>query len=520
MSYLEIAILVIFVWITGMILARPYINKSKHFQTLGGVILLVKVTKNRRILDRIANLSQSKTFSRFSIVLVYFLLISGLILLVFGTVISFTVHAALPLNEYLALPGINPDIPITYGLVAFAVSIVIHEMFHGIVARKHGIKVTSVGVMFFVVPIGAFVEPDEKEITEADPVVRRRIVAAGIAVNLVIAIFAFIIASLVLSHAAVQAVPGSYIDEIMENSTLKNLKITGQEITGFGNVTGNSLNNLTTSSYLEPGHLYNMTVYDGKGFHTYTAPAGVEVASLINGYPAQKAGIPSGGFIISINNETAYNEMTIETILNGIKPGTNITIAMETFSYVSGNFVGTSTTYHLETVSTYTFYHQYYPTLANSTQKNESFVGVTTVYSGLGLIPIYYLKSIVFGDSAYTGGFTGILQTIALPLEGLSPIPASFTALFTVPFGASVFWPTVNLVYWFYWVNILLAITNALPLAIFDGAQFFRDTLMIAGRHKRLSYLSKEENIAKVLSFMSVLVFFMLMVEIIVPRII
>jgi membrane-associated protease RseP (regulator of RpoE activity) len=520
MSYIEIAILVIILWIIGMVLARPYIKSSKHFQTLGGIILLVKVTKNRRILDKLASLSQSKLFSRFSIVLVYFLLISGLALLVYGTALSFTVHAVVPLNEYLALPGINPDIPITYGLVAFAFSMVIHEMFHGIVARKHGIKVNSVGVMFFIVPIGAFVEPDEKEITEADPVVRRRIVAAGIAVNLVIAIFAFLIASLVLSHAAVQTIPGSYIDEIVGNSSMKNLNISGQELISFGNVSGNSVNNLTTSAYLQPGKEYNMTVYNGHGYHNYMAPAGVEIDSLIKNFPAQKAGISSGSFIISIDNSTAYNEVVINNVLNAIKPGANVTIVTESFNFSGGNFIGTMHTSHLKTVSAYSFYEEYYPTLANSTQKNESFIGVTTTYAGMGLVPIYYLKSIVFGSTAYTGGFTGIIQTIALPLEGLSPIPSSFTALFTVPLGGTIFWPMVNLVYWFYWVNILLAITNALPLAIFDGAQFFRDTLIIAGRHKGLSYFEKEENIAKVLSLVSFLVFFMLMLEIIVPRIV
>ncbi len=502
-----------------MLLFRPYIKKSKHFQTLAGVILLVKVTKNRKILDRISNLSKSKFFSRFSIVLVYFLLIGGLSLLVFGTILSFKVREAVPLNEYLALPGINPDIPITYGLVAFAFSIVIHEMFHGIVARKHDIKVTSVGVMFFVVPIGAFVEPDEKQITEADPVVRRRIVAAGIAVNLVIAIFAFLILSLGMSHAAVQTVPGSYIDEVLQNSTLQNLNISGMELTQFGNISGNSLNNITTSSYLVPGKIYNLTTYDGTSYRNYRAPAGVEIVSLINGFPAKSAGMTVGSFVISIDNKTAYNENVINDILNHIPPGTNVSMVTESFTYSSGNYIGTLHTYNFTTVSAYKYFSQYYPSLANNIQKNESFIGISTVYSGLGLIPIGYLKAIEFGDTVYTNNFMGFLQSIALPLQGFSPIPASFTALFTVPLGSSIFWVLVNLDYWFYWVNILLAVTNALPLAIFDGAQFVRDTLIIASRRERFAYLRKEENIAKVLSIASFLVFLMLMIEIIVPRI-
>ncbi|SIM72515.1 site-2 protease family protein [Cuniculiplasma divulgatum] len=519
MSYLEIGLLIVLIWIIAMIALRPTINKSKHFQTMGGILLLIKVKKNRGILDRIAGSSKSKLFSRLSIPLVYILFAMGIVLLVLGTVLSLTtrVKENIPVSEYLALPGIDPEIPIVYGLIAFAISLVIHEMFHGIVARKHGIKVNSVGLMLFVVPIGAFVEPDEKEITETTPVIRRRIVGAGIAVNFVIAIICFLFLSLAMSHAAVQTYPGAYVDAAYPGNTVTPHNITGSELLSVGNMKGNSLVNLTTSCSVTPGTLLNASFYNGHKIFNYSIPAGIQVVSTYKGYPAYK-NISLGDYIISVNNRTVYNETVLGNILNKISPGTEITVGLENFTAASHE--GIKSTVSFKTRSTYSFYKTEDPSLLTAAMKNESFIGVGITYGGLGLVSMSYYKSLVFGSSVYTSGPEGAIESIALPFDGLSPVPSSFAHLYSVPLGYEVFWFSTNTIYWLFWVNILLAITNALPLAIFDGAQFLRDTLMIASKHERFKYFRDEKNIAAVLSLTTTLILLMLMIEIIVPRII
>jgi membrane-associated protease RseP (regulator of RpoE activity) len=500
-----------------MISLRPLINKSSHFQTLGGIILLIKVKKNRKILDKIAGISSSKFFSKLSVPLVYILLAMGLTLVVVGTILSFSIKENVPVTEYLALPGINPEIPIVYGLIAFAISLVIHEMFHGIVARKHGVKVNSVGLMLFVVPIGAFVEPDEEEITKADPVVRRRIVGAGIAINFVIAIIAFLLFSLALSHVAVQTEAGAYVDTVLPTSSVYKFNVSNTELVSFDHMTGNNLSNLMENSRINPGSLVSASFYNGNRTVNYTMPAGIQVVSTIKGYPAYK-NISLGDYILSVDNTTIYNENILGKVLDNITPESKICLKLGNFS---ANAQTDSVSYiNLTSLSVYSYYQKYDPALKTSAQKNESFIGVSLTYSGLGLVSVSEYKSLIFGGTAYSGSFDGVVETIALPFDGLSPIPGGFTHLFTVPLGFSVFWFFTNTIYWLFWVNILLAITNALPVAIFDGSQFLRDTLMIASRRERFKYFRNEKNIANVLSLTTTIILLMLMIEIIVPRII
>ena len=82
--------------------------------------------------------------------------------------IGVTVTQGPPIQSYLLLPGLNPVIPVIYGIIGIVVAVVIHEGMHGIIARRLKIAVRSTGLLFFlIVPIGAFVEIDDKEIQKS-----------------------------------------------------------------------------------------------------------------------------------------------------------------------------------------------------------------------------------------------------------------------------------------------------------------------------------------------------------------
>ena len=82
------------------------------------------------------------------------------------------------LENVIGLPAINPLIPLWYGIFGLAVAILVHEGCHGILSRAQAIAVRSVGLLMFVVPIGAFVEPDEPELRRAPLRQRLRIFSA------------------------------------------------------------------------------------------------------------------------------------------------------------------------------------------------------------------------------------------------------------------------------------------------------------------------------------------------------
>jgi membrane-associated protease RseP (regulator of RpoE activity) len=96
-----------------------------------------------------------------------------------------------PLQSYLLLPGVNPLIPFVYGIIGIVIAVVIHEGTHGVIARRLGLPVRSTGVLFFlIVPIGAFVEIDEKLIQKARFRDSGRIMAGGPGSNIIVALLA------------------------------------------------------------------------------------------------------------------------------------------------------------------------------------------------------------------------------------------------------------------------------------------------------------------------------------------
>lgn len=518
---LELVILVLILWIMLMLYLSPRLAKTKHFQALGPLLLL-KIVKNRKILDRIANRFPAIIFSRISVVIVLISAIVAIIMLVYGAYLSFFITSSnVPsLAEELGLPGINPVIPVGYGIVALSISVVIHEMFHGIVARKHGIKVSSVGVLFLVVPMGAFVEPDEEEIAKVDPVKRRRLIAAGPGINIVLGFITFLVLALLLMPAASPIHNGTYIQDITKGSPAANYISPGTELISFGNYSGNNVNNLTLASQLMPGKMYNASFFDGKTVTTYELPAGIVINSVGLGTAAYNASLAPGQVIISVNNHSIYNDLTLSHILDAIPPQTTISMTLQTYNLSSGKLVPTPVTTNVTTMSKYTYYQQNDPSANSASFKNQSFLGITVSYGGMLGYNLSGLQQLLSGREVFSNPWVGGLSFIVLPFQYLYPISGGLAALFSVPFYAPVFWGTVNLVYWLFWFNILLGITNALPIAIFDGAQFFRDTLLIMGKRKRFKYFSDEKNVSKILNIATVVLVILLLWEIIVPRII
>jgi membrane-associated protease RseP (regulator of RpoE activity) len=118
----------------------------------------------------------------------------------------------------LALPGINPLLPLGYGLVALIVTLVFHEFSHGIVARHQGITVKSMGLLFFVIPVGAFVEPDEKELEAAAPSQRLRVVLAGPGMNIIIGMICLLLLALLMQPVTPMFSEGVLVSNVAENA--------------------------------------------------------------------------------------------------------------------------------------------------------------------------------------------------------------------------------------------------------------------------------------------------------------
>ena len=98
-------------------------------------------------------------------------------------------------QNFLVIPGVNDFLPlsvapeIVFGLL---VGLVVHEGGHGLLCRVEDIDIESMGLVFLtLIPVGAFVEPDEDSQRAADRGGRTRMFAAGVTNNFAITVVAF-----------------------------------------------------------------------------------------------------------------------------------------------------------------------------------------------------------------------------------------------------------------------------------------------------------------------------------------
>ncbi|MCL4362950.1 site-2 protease family protein [Candidatus Marsarchaeota archaeon] len=82
----------------------------------------------------------------------------------------------------LALPGVT--LPLFAGIVSLAILLIIHEFSHGILSSISKVKLKQIGLLMFgIIPVGAFVEPDEKKVLALSKLKQNKISSAGVSAN-------------------------------------------------------------------------------------------------------------------------------------------------------------------------------------------------------------------------------------------------------------------------------------------------------------------------------------------------
>jgi hypothetical protein len=140
------------------------------------------------------------------------------------------------------VPGVMPiipgyNIPLFSGILALFIVLTFHEFAHGTISISKKVKVKSTGLLIAgVLPIGAFVENDEKKMEKIKKEWQNQILIAGIAMNFLLSLL-FLPLLLCLQNIRVE----SYVvvaDPL--NSSLKK----GEIILNFGNFSINSYEDL------------------------------------------------------------------------------------------------------------------------------------------------------------------------------------------------------------------------------------------------------------------------------------
>ncbi len=111
-------------------------------------------------------------------------------------------------------------------LIPLIISIVAHEMAHGIAARADEIPVKSSGIFALLFLFGAFVEPDEEYVkTKTTRRARARFFASGSAANLCVALLAFVLVTALVVQVPQgviirDVVPGTPADGVLSPLTV------------------------------------------------------------------------------------------------------------------------------------------------------------------------------------------------------------------------------------------------------------------------------------------------------------
>ncbi len=190
---------------------------KKYNISFWGPALMWRTSKGKKFLKKIAKKERFwKAFGSSGIVLCFVMMILMTAMLIWQAwlVFGFTPEQkeAMPGPEIaLVLPGINPILPLEfvgYIILALVVAMVVHEFSHGILTIASKLKVKSLGILYLIVPIGAFCEPDEEELKKAKTKSRMRVYAAGPTSNFVVVLLSILVFSFVFMSAVQPAADG------------------------------------------------------------------------------------------------------------------------------------------------------------------------------------------------------------------------------------------------------------------------------------------------------------------------
>ena len=152
----------------------------------------------------------------------------------------------------------------------------------------------SLGILWFVIPVGAFVEQDEEGMNQAPRRRRARIAAAGVLANFVLAVLFFAVLAVVVSSTVQPNATGVGVAFVQSDSPAANLSMaSGDIITSLnGTATPTDAALIDALANTTPGERVAMTYYQASSGTTVStevvlgpSPSYATAASSASGPP-------------------------------------------------------------------------------------------------------------------------------------------------------------------------------------------------------------------------------------------
>lgn len=452
---------------------------------MSGPFLFWKTEKGKELIDRI---SQKKKFwtayGNLAIIVagICMVLIMGLVVWSAYLASFIPAESAPSPRMIIAMPGVNPIIPVWYGILGLAVSIIVHELSHGIVARLADVKVKTLGLVFLLVPMGAFVEPDEEDMEALPKVKRSRIYAAGPTTNILLALICAILFSSVFMASVSPQEEGMIVFGMLSDSPAREAGIELNELIMY--VDGNRIKEIDDVHSLDVPPLEEVVVrtrLNGDDVE-YEVTSGLVVALVQEDSPASDAGIKENDILVSMDDVTIRNYNDFDGFMNIREGGDVVTVVFGRME--EGNYSTFITNVSL--IDKYEAFQEHFPRENKEEYRGVGYIGITPMYMGIDYRSVDWVPRMMArpfeGASSAEDYLMYSLTYISYPFLRLSPFPSELTSLYEIsgPLGAlpsSVFWVITNSLYWVFWLNLMVGLFNALPAVPLDGGFIFRDGL-------------------------------------------
>ncbi len=257
----------------GLILIFFLKNRDK-FLVQGKIIAMYRTKLGLKLMDKIPRFLPRawKILGIIGVVVGFIGMAFILYMLVVGTYnLIFTPNAQPALSP--VLPGIRipglPNLSFWHWVIGIFFVAVVHEFAHGIYARLYNVKVKNSGFVLFGPILGAFVEPDEKKLQKERKHVQLSVFAAGPFSNIVFSVIFFFLMT-------------SVVTPMQDN-------------------------------------LYE--------------PDGIKVNTIIEDFPADKAGLPKGVVLKSINGQGTLSAAEFMNATEDIAPGDALSLETDKGTY-------------------------------------------------------------------------------------------------------------------------------------------------------------------------------------------
>jgi membrane-associated protease RseP (regulator of RpoE activity) len=511
--------------------------------SLSGPIATLHTKRGRALLERLAAPRRFwRAWGNFGVGAALIVLVGSFVLVALAAVAAIQNPTPTALNQprnVLAIPGVNDFLPLSAAaeiLFGLLVGLVVHEGGHGLMCRVEDIDIESMGLVFLsVLPVGAFVAPEEESRRNASRGGQSRMFAAGVMNNFAVAVVAFaLLFGPVMGSIAV--VSGAPIGGALPGSPAAQAGVErGDVITGVDGTTIGDAGELETllaasaASEVDVSLASGETVQieraltvtgaaagaplgvnetiravDGQPISTEAelraAVDGLEVATMrvgteqvrtpigtltspLEGGALARAGAPVEGRVVltSIGDQRTLDSDALSTVLDASAPGERV----EVVAYVGQPGEETRRTYEVR--------------MGDS--DGEAFLGVgvrrgVTGMSlddfGADLYPAATILGLLGGDGG--GGVDSAIERVlvVVQLPFLSAIPGGAGYSFAGFNGAVANFFTAtgplsilgtgavlllgNLLFWTGWINLIIGQFNCVPAYPLDGGHLLRTT--------------------------------------------